>query len=84
MVAKVDTSAVGTTESDIPFFVPGDTPPGGCDVAVALQTLVPPLCMQCLIDAGVPEACVNCVTLEGSTRNRPAYLDDVDFPEDGP
>ncbi len=72
---KVDSATIGTTEKDLPVFLPGDAPPGGCNIAVALQSQVPFSCFQCLINEGVPEACIDCTVLPGSTRERPSYLE---------
>ena len=71
---KVDTVTVKTIEADLPIFLPGDPPPG-CTNAIALQSQVPFNCFQCLINNGVPEACVDCTVLPGSTRVRPTYLE---------
>lgn len=72
---SVDSTTIGTTEADLPVFIPGDPPPG-CSRAIALQSLVPFNCFQCLVNDGVPEACVDCTSLPGSTRVRPSYLND--------
>lgn len=72
---SVDSATVGTTEADLPVFIPGEAAPG-CSRAIALQSIVPFNCFQCLINDGVPEACVDCTSLPGSTRVRPTYLNE--------